>query len=101
MPGDKSSGTDDPHPWKAQRDTWGHSHRLRQNSLFDKKASAQLRQLGENSEQVMLDVQGRIRIRDRLLAFARRQSLDNKPVDVNKLVLVGIYQTSRMPCSNM
>ena len=44
--------------------------RVRQGSLFDKSRSQSLRILGENSEQVMLDVQGRIRIRDRLLDFA-------------------------------
>ena len=45
--------------------------RVRQRALFDKSLSQSLRILGENSEQVMLDVQGRVRIRDRLLAFAK------------------------------
>jgi len=48
----------------------GRLDKLRQRALFDKGASAALRVLGENSEQVMLDVQGRIRIKDRLLKFA-------------------------------
>lgn len=66
--------------------------RLRQNSLFDKKASAQLRHLGENSEQVMLDVQGRIRIRDRLLAFANL---------TDKVVLIGMGMRAEIWSSAM
>ena len=49
----------------------GRLEKLRQRALFDKKASVSLRVIGENSEQVMLDVQGRIRVSDRLLAFAQ------------------------------
>ncbi len=48
----------------------GRLEKLRQRALFDKTLGPALRILGENAEQVMLDVQGRIRIRDRLLAFA-------------------------------
>jgi MraZ protein len=44
--------------------------RLRQKALFDKQANAVLRVLGENAEQCSIDTQGRIRIRDRLLAYA-------------------------------
>lgn len=48
----------------------GRLEKLRQRALFDKRASVALRVFGENAEQAGLDVQGRIRIRDRLLAFA-------------------------------
>ncbi|HOE61204.1 MAG TPA: hypothetical protein P5125_06615 [Kiritimatiellia bacterium] len=48
----------------------GRLEKLRQRALFDKSASSALRVFGENAEQAVLDVQGRIRIRDRLLAFA-------------------------------
>ena len=46
----------------------GRLEKLRQRPLFDKGASVQI--FGANSEQVALDVQGRIRIGDRFLAFA-------------------------------
>jgi len=43
--------------------------KLRQKALFDPASGEALRVIGENSEQLQWDVQGRIRIRDRLLAF--------------------------------
>jgi len=43
---------------------------LRQKALFDPDATQALKTIGESSEQLMLDVQGRIRICDRLLRFA-------------------------------
>ncbi|MEI7901063.1 MAG: hypothetical protein WCK89_12495 [bacterium] len=49
----------------------GRLEKQRQRALFDKKSSVAVRVFGENSEQVLLDVQGRIRIRDKLLAFAQ------------------------------
>ena len=49
----------------------GRLEKLRQRALFDKKAGVAQRVIGENAEQAFLDVQGRIRIRDRLLAFAK------------------------------
>ena len=49
----------------------GRLEKLRQRALFDKSASAALRVFGENAEQATVDVQGRIRIKDRLLAFAK------------------------------
>ncbi|NLL82936.1 MAG: hypothetical protein GX230_01675 [Lentisphaerae bacterium] len=45
--------------------------KLRQQALFNPDSSEALRVIGENSEQLQWDVQGRIRIRDRLLAFAK------------------------------
>jgi MraZ protein len=44
---------------------------LRQRALFDDGLGEALAELGENAEQLPLDVQGRIRIRDRLLDFAQ------------------------------
>ncbi len=49
----------------------GRLEKLRARALFDKTLGPALRRIGENAEQVMLDVQGRIRIGDRLLAFAQ------------------------------
>jgi len=44
---------------------------LRQRALFEDGLGDLLADLGENAEQLPLDVQGRIRIRDRLLEFAQ------------------------------
>lgn len=44
--------------------------KLREKALFDAKVNRALQAIGANSEQLMLDVQGRIRICDKLLAFA-------------------------------
>lgn len=44
--------------------------KLRARRLSDPSVAQKLRVIGENSEQLPLDVQGRIRISDRLLAFA-------------------------------
>ncbi len=44
--------------------------KLKQRRLSDANVARMLRVIGENSEQLQLDVQGRIRISDRLLAFA-------------------------------
>jgi len=49
----------------------GRLEKLRQRALFDKSASSALRVFGENAEQAVVDVQGRIRIKDRLLSFAK------------------------------
>ncbi len=43
---------------------------LRQQALFDPRLTVALRTIGANSEQLPLDVAGRIRISDRLLKFA-------------------------------
>lgn len=48
--------------------------KLHEKSLFDPKLTKALRAIGENSEQLPLDVQGRIRISERLLAFAEIKS---------------------------
>jgi len=43
---------------------------LRTKALFDPTLNRALQTIGENSEQLMLDVQGRIRVCDKLLRFA-------------------------------
>lgn len=72
----------------------GRLEKLRQRALFDKNASAALRILGENSEQVMLDVQGRIRIKDRLLKFAM---LEEKVVMIGALNRVQLWSPALRP----
>lgn len=72
----------------------GRLEKLRQRALFDKGASRALRILGENSEQVSLDVQGRIRIKDRLLKFAR---LDETVAMVGALNRVQLWSPVLLP----
>ena len=72
----------------------GRLEKLRQRALFDKGASSALRVLGENSEQVTLDVQGRIRIKDRLLKFAL---LDETVVMIGALNRVQLWSPSLRP----
>ena len=72
----------------------GRLEKLRQRALFDKNASVALRVLGENSEQVMLDVQGRIRIKDRLLKFAM---LDEKVAMIGALNRVQLWSPALRP----
>lgn len=72
----------------------GRLDKLRQRALFDKNAGTALRVLGENSEQVMLDVQGRIRIKDRLLKFAM---LEEKVVMIGALNRVQLWSPALRP----
>jgi MraZ protein len=72
----------------------GRLEKLRQRALFDKGAGSALRVLGENAEQVMLDVQGRIRIKDRLLKFAL---LEEKVVMVGALNRVQLWSPALLP----
>jgi len=44
--------------------------KLRERALFDPALSRALHVIGKNSEQLALDIQGRIRISDKLLQFA-------------------------------
>lgn len=44
--------------------------KLREKALFDPALNRALQAIGANSEQLMLDVQGRIRVCDKLLQFA-------------------------------
>ena len=48
--------------------------KLRERALFDPGLARALHVIGANSEQLALDVQGRIRISDRLLQFANLSS---------------------------
>jgi MraZ protein len=72
----------------------GRLEKLRQRALFDKKSSVALRVFGENSEQVMLDVQGRIRIRDKLLAFAQ---LTDKVVMIGAMNRIQLWAPASRP----
>lgn len=55
--------------------------KLREKALFDPRLSEALHTIGENSEQVAFDVQGRIRVSDRLLEFAGAKE-GGKPLGV-------------------
>jgi MraZ protein len=72
----------------------GRLEKLRQRALFDKRAGEALRVFGENAEQAVLDVQGRIRIRDRLLAFA---GLSDKVVLIGALNRVQLWSPILWP----
>ena len=68
--------------------------KLRQKSLFDPKAGESLRVIGENSEQLQWDVQGRIRIRERLLLFA---GLDGQVVMIGAVNRVQLWSPRLRP----
>lgn len=72
----------------------GRLEKLRQKALFNKGAGEALRVLGENSEQVALDVQGRIRIKDRLLNFAR---LEETVVMIGALNRIQLWSPAACP----
>lgn len=72
----------------------GRLEKLRQRALFDKQASLALRVFGENAEQAMLDVQGRIRIKDRLLGFA---GLKDKVVMIGAMNRVQLWSPALQP----
>lgn len=54
-------------PYEEMQEQLG---QLRKRAYFDPSLTAALRVIGANSEQVSFDVQGRIRISDRLLKYA-------------------------------
>jgi MraZ protein len=72
----------------------GRLAKLREKALFDKKASDAMRIIGEHSEQLMVDVQGRIRVRDRLLNFA---GIDDKVVMIGAFNRVQIWSPALRP----
>jgi len=72
----------------------GRLEKLRQRPLFDKRAHEALRVFGENAEQAVLDVQGRIRIKDRLLAFA---GLSSKVVMIGAMNRVQLWSPALRP----
>ena len=67
---------------------------VRKRAPFDRELGRSLKVLGESSEQVMLDVQGRIRIRDRLLAFA---GLTERVVMVGECNRIELWSPERCP----
>ena len=67
----------------------GRLAKLREKALFDKHASEAMRIIGENSEQLTVDTQGRIRVRDKLLNFA---GIDDK------VVMVGAFNRVQVWC---
>jgi len=72
----------------------GRLEKLRQRPLFDKRAHEALRVFGENAEQAVLDVQGRIRIKDRLLAFA---GLSSKVVMIGAMNRIQLWSPEMRP----
>jgi division/cell wall cluster transcriptional repressor MraZ len=72
----------------------GRLRKLRQRALFDKGTSLALRVFGEYSEQVSLDVQGRIRIKDKLLKFAM---LDETVAMIGALDRVQLWSPALVP----
>ena len=72
----------------------GRLAKLREKALFDKHASEAMRIIGEHSEQLTVDVQGRIRVRDRLLNFA---GIDDKVVMIGAFNRVQIWSPAMRP----
>ncbi len=72
----------------------GRLEKLRQRALFDKRAGEALRVFGENAEQAVVDVQGRIRIKDRLLMFAR---LSDKVVMIGAMNRIQLWSPALRP----
>jgi len=72
----------------------GRLMKLRQRALFDKGTSQALRVFGEYSEQVPLDVQGRVRIKDKLLKFAL---LEETVVMIGALDRVQLWSPALVP----
>jgi DNA-binding transcriptional regulator/RsmH inhibitor MraZ len=62
--------------------------------LFDKSAGEAYRIIGENSEHVSVDVQGRIRIKDKLLQFAK---IDDTVVMIGALNRIQIWSLALRP----
>ena len=72
----------------------GRLAKLREKALFDKHASEAMRIIGENSEQLTVDIQGRIRVRDRLLNFA---SIDDKVVMIGAFNRIQVWSPALRP----
>ena len=68
--------------------------RLRQRAVTDLRAAEFSRQLGAVSEYLPLDVQGRIRIRDKLLAFA---GLTSGVVMIGAFTRIELWTPERNP----
>jgi MraZ protein len=72
----------------------GRLEKLREKALFDKHASEAMRIIGENSEQLTVDIQGRIRVRDRLLNFA---GIDDTVVMIGAFNRIQIWSPALRP----
>ncbi len=72
----------------------GRMEKFRQRALFDKNASRALRAIGQNSEQDPVDVQGRIRISDRFLEFAK---LSDTVVMIGAVNRIQLWSPSLQP----
>ena len=68
--------------------------RLRQKAFFDPRIAEINRRLGAVSENLPLDVQGRIRIRDKLLSFA---GLENEVVMIGCFNRIELWSPERKP----
>jgi len=62
--------------------------KLREKALFDPALNRALQAIGANSEQLMLDVQGRIRVCDKLLQFA---NLTTTVAMVSSVRMIKVY----------
>lgn len=65
--------------------------KLREKALFDPALNRALQVIGGNSEQLMLDVQGRIRVSDKLLQFA---NLTTTVAMVGSVRMIKVYNPS-------
>ncbi len=72
--------------------------RLRQHSMGDRKAMSFARRLGSASAYVPIDVQGRIRVPDRQLAFG---GLENQVVMIGSLNRIQLWNPDRMPSEDV
>ncbi|MBO7721935.1 MAG: hypothetical protein J6T01_05980 [Kiritimatiellae bacterium] len=68
--------------------------KLREKALFDPALTEQLRAIGAVSEQLVLDVQGRIRISDRLLQFA---NLTTTVAMLGSVRVIELWDPARVP----
>ena len=68
--------------------------KLREKALFDPRLSDALRIIGANSEQLALDVQGRIRISDKLLQFA---NLTTTVAMLGAVRMIQLWDPSALP----
>lgn len=72
----------------------GRLEKLRAKALFDRHASEAMRIIGEHSEQLTVDTQGRIRVRDRLLNFAE---IDDKVVMIGAFNRIQVWSPALRP----
>ena len=68
--------------------------KLREKALFDPQYAAALQTIGANSDQLVLDSQGRIRVSDRLLRFA---NLTTTVAMLGSVRMIKLYEPSAAP----